>query len=211
MVGAAGVSVAKRPPSTSACTRPSPTTKSKGIVSELKILRLRSDEDASGAGIRCRPGMVQRIRRPILAQSSPFWAWSMLNAMFWRPPQLHARSQRLGAPSRDGPRDGYSYRERFSKRQQHHAGLQRLARAAQPRQHSARLQCLSRGRMYGHRRHHLIFLTRLFLFISGLPACERNLQPSHPDSDGIHQCSAAADSGAVYRPRDGSFARCVAM
>jgi hypothetical protein len=126
-------------------------------------------------------------------------------------PRPHARSQRVGTPSRDGPRDGYSYRERFSKRQQHYAGLQRLARAAQPRQHSARLQSLSRGRMYGHRRHHLIFLTRLFLFISGLPACERNLQPSHPDSDGIHQCSAAADSGAVYRPRDGSFARCVAM
>jgi hypothetical protein len=53
----------------------------------LKILRLRSDEDASGAGIRCRSGHGTADLPPILAKSSPFWAWSMLNAMFWRPPQ----------------------------------------------------------------------------------------------------------------------------
>jgi hypothetical protein len=35
-------------------------------------------------------------------------------------------------------------------------------------------------------------------------ACQRNLQPSRPDSDGIHQCSASADSRAFYRPSDGS-------
>jgi Rap1a immunity proteins len=82
-----GLSVAKRPPSTKRVQYPSPTTKSKRIVSELKILRPRSDEDASGAGIRCRSGHGTADLLPILAQSSPFWAWSMLNAMFWRPPQ----------------------------------------------------------------------------------------------------------------------------
>ena len=49
----------------------------------------------------------------------------------------------------DGPATATHCQERFSKRQQHHAGLQLLDRAAQPRQHSARLQCLSRGRMSG--------------------------------------------------------------
>jgi hypothetical protein len=50
-----------------------------------------------------------------------------------------------------------------------------------------------------------------FPFTSRLPACQRDLHSSHPDTDGIHQCSAAADSGAVYRPRDRGVARCVAM
>ena len=86
--------------------------------------------------------------------------------------QKRTRAQRVGAPSRDRPRNGRNRAERCSKRQQHHAGLQRLA---QPRHRDARLQCLSRGRMSGHRRHHLVFLARLFLFISRLPACQRKL------------------------------------
>src|SRR5262249_1036861 len=81
------LSVAKRPPSTKRLQYPSPTTKSKRIVSELKVLRLRSDEDASGAGIRGQCGHDIADLAPIPAQSSPVWAWSMLNAMFWRPPQ----------------------------------------------------------------------------------------------------------------------------
>jgi len=55
-----GLSVAKRPP---------------------------SNKDATGAGIRCRSGHGTADPPPILAQSLPFWAWNMLNAMFWRPHQ----------------------------------------------------------------------------------------------------------------------------
>ena len=39
-----------------------------------------------------------------------------------------------------------------------------------------------------------------------MPACQRKLQPSRPNSDSVHQCSAAADSRAFYRPSDGSLA-----
>ena len=54
-------------------------------------------------------------------------------------PKSHARLQRVGASSRDRACDGHNCRERFSKRQQHHAGLQRLDHAVQPRRHSPRL------------------------------------------------------------------------
>jgi hypothetical protein len=43
----------------------------------------------SGLGYQLQSGHRQQSAypSPTLAQSSPFWAWSMLNAMFWRPSQ----------------------------------------------------------------------------------------------------------------------------
>src|SRR5262249_29886774 len=75
-----GLSVAKAATVNKACNILHP--RRKRIVSELKILRLRGDEDASGAGIRSRSGHG----------ASHFCAWSMLNAMFWRPPQNRMRA-----------------------------------------------------------------------------------------------------------------------
>ena len=61
-----------------------------------------------------------------------------MHNVYWRPSKKpHACPQGVGAPSRNGLlRNGHGWRERFSKRQQHHARLQRLDRSGQPRQYS---------------------------------------------------------------------------
>jgi hypothetical protein len=128
---------------------------------ELKILRLRSDEDASGAGIRCRSGHGTADLPPILAKSSPFWAWNMLNAMSRRPPQnrMFARNALMlllatvPATATATENDSQSANSIMPGC---NAWLTQLSRGST----ALRLQCLSRGRMYGHRRQHFPFHQR---------------------------------------------------
>jgi hypothetical protein len=51
--------------------------------------------------------------------------------------------------------------------------------------------------MFGHRRHDFIFLTRLFLFIGGMPTWERDYNQAMQVVTAYINARAAADAGAV--------------